>query len=743
METLSILPPREHPQDAHVLRSVLPIRLPPATLRPVAFRVFTKKHDLTLTSSALNLLADFVGKKCGSAWRETGLAEKILDEAAKAWKGASTAVIVEGTAPLFSDVLKSLDLRFHNGRVDAEAEPHKSIHGEALRRSDTPASETQVSAILGQEIRRQCDPRQWLAFVNAFEQPRLVFNPGTNQFQKVSKRSSVFPEPSAKTNHFRSQYALVHHRLLRSMSSQAERPTGPTSHESVKSAPRSSITNPYRLTAIANMLGRGGTRHILLGLLVQSTTGSLAISDLSGSVSLDLDKATPVPADGSWFAPGMFVIVEGIYLGEESGTMLGGKEGVGGTIGGKFLGLSIGGPPCERREITLGSVEPKGDASGWSEPSGAGFGWVDFLGLGSERTTGSRMRSQEKELLQLRTEDGDRTRIVVLGEMNLKNPKTLQAFRKIMGYYAQGDTPGLPMAFILAGNFAPHAVLASDENGSRAAYIDLFESLALVLSEFPDVLRGARFIFLPGDRDPWESAFSGGAAAPLPRKPIPEMFTTKIRKTFSTANADVGKSRASEVQRDAIWTTNPSRLGFLGSVHEMVLFRDDLLARMRRGAIRPNTLKTPHSHKSAAKTEELPRALEKHQQPEETAPDEDAAEAESSTAASEQPSRANGAKSDLEVSRKLVKTLLDQGNLSPFPPHKRPVLWDSADALRLFPLPTALFLVDPEAPTFAVTYEGCHVMNPGRLVPDGQRNLTKWIEYDALTRRSQTLEKAF
>src|SRR5437762_12325639 len=59
--------------------SILPILLPSTTLRPLAFRTFTKKHNLTLTSSALQILATFIGKQCGSGWREEGLAEGVLE----------------------------------------------------------------------------------------------------------------------------------------------------------------------------------------------------------------------------------------------------------------------------------------------------------------------------------------------------------------------------------------------------------------------------------------------------------------------------------------------------------------------------------------------------------------------------------------------------------------------------------------------------------------------------------------
>lgn len=98
---------------------------------------------------------------------------------------------------------------------------------------------------------------------------------------------------------------------------------------------------------------------------------------------------------------------------------------------------------------------------------------------------------------------------------------------------------------------------------------------------------------------------------------------------------------------------------------------------------------------------------------------------------------------DLHIARKLVKTILDQGYLSPFPLSDRPVFWDHAGALQLYPLPTALVLMDPEAPPFAVTYEGCHVMNPGSLTPQGRRGVAQWMEYDARTRRGKIREAIY
>jgi DNA polymerase epsilon subunit 2 len=101
------------------------------------------------------------------------------------------------------------------------------------------------------------------------------------------------------------------------------------------------------------------------------------------------------------------------------------------------------------------------------------------------------------------------------------------------------------------------------------------------------------------------------------------------------------------------------------------------------------------------------------------------------------------ASSGTSVARRLVKTILDQGTVSPFPLPLRPVLWDHASALQLYPLPTALVLADPEAAPFCMTYEGCHVMNPGRLVPEGGVSMARWVEYDVLRNRGKVREERY
>jgi DNA polymerase epsilon subunit 2 len=481
---------------------------------------------------------------------------------------------------------------------------------------------------------------------------------------------------------------------------------------------------------------------MLLGLLTISPTGTLAINDLTGSIALDLTHAKPIPEDGAWFAPGMIVLVDGTYEEEDNNTSsgLGGSGGIGGTIGGKFIGFFIGGPPCERRQLTLGLSGKNGEGD---ITAGGGFGWVDFLGVGSERAVGSKMRKLEQRLIRKPVGDDDlggRGRMVVIGEVNLDQPRTLQALKKLLGLYAAEPEEDTPMTFILMGNFVQHAVMARGGSGGSIEYKECFDALASTLSDYPTLLQSATFIFVPGDNDGWASSFSAGAATPLPRKGIPDMFTSRIKRAFATANAEAEKEKGKKSDGEAIWTSNPSRLSLFGPTHEIVLFRDNMTGRLRRTAI-----------KFASSKPEVEEGDEDTEMPEpEPAPEPEASmdvdtqvqEAESHVPEPET-AKEDAVSSDLHAARKLVKTVLDQGYLSPFGMSIRPVLWDYTSALQIYPLPTAMVLAETEAPAFCVTYEGCHVMNPGSVVAPGRRGVARWVEYDVRGKVGKVREVMF
>lgn len=187
---------------------ILPILLPPATLRPLAFRTFTKKHSLTLTSSALQELATFIGRHCGSGWREEGLAEKVLEEVARAWKGRNGGVIVDGVSPELKEVLKALEGNMSGGRIvtsnrglsrqnslllDAQKQDGDLSNTRLGLRPTVSLTREESQKSFGmsalemdenEEDENLKDPRRWLKVVNALEQPRFIYNVDKKHFEK-------------------------------------------------------------------------------------------------------------------------------------------------------------------------------------------------------------------------------------------------------------------------------------------------------------------------------------------------------------------------------------------------------------------------------------------------------------------------------------------------------------------------------------------------------------------------------
>ncbi len=764
--------------------AVLPILLPPAILRPLAFRTITKKHNLIITSSSLQLVATFIGRHCGSGWREEGLAERVLDEVAKSWKRNSGGVVLDDTPDKkLVDTLKQLESCMSGGRIDVGrlSRSNRGVAGNLpdsrpflTSREDSQTTGLDVEDDLpanfsdDESPSSRQDTRSYLKIISAFTQPRLTYSTTKKSLEISTTPPSLFPPPSQKTALFRNRYNLVHQRLMRNESFQT--PSFSTTAQSKRSLQRSAssmttVQQAYKITPIANLLGRSGSSHLLLGLLaIAPTTGDLALTDLTGSITLELSSARPVPEDGAWFCPGMIVLIEGIY--EEDGSNAGG--GVGGMIGGRFFGSSIGGPPAERRDVTLGISASSNDGSSSILSGGAGFGWLDLLGVGSERAQGKAMRRIQQKLVGGGRNDDDdsrktRTRIAVLGECQLDSPRTLEAIRKILATYAAGDSlEDTPLSIVFMGNFVSRAVLAGAESGAGSIeYKEHFNALASVLSEVPAILSSTTVIFVPGDNDPWASAFSAGAASPLPRDKVPDIFTLRVRRAVNNANAEAGKVNGTG---EAIWMSNPARISVFGPVEDIVLFRDDMTGRLRRSAI---TFEKPGEDKddedvpmhgnadepSTTTDRSASSAIHLHGH-EEMELDPIIHEAESHLPLKkahennqQQQPPSNTAPSDTS-SRKLIKTLLDQSHLSPFPLSTRPILWDYASTLQLYPLPTALVLADAEAAAFAITYEGCHVMNPGRVVDElgaeGRRGgVARWVEYDIRRRKGEVRSVRF
>lgn len=188
--------------------AILPILLPSATLRPLAFRTFTKKHSLTITSSALQELASFIGRQCGSGWREEGLAEKVLEEVARSWKNRNGGVIVDGSSKELLDTLKALEGSMSGGKIVSAgksmslsrenslldtmhndvASTRLGIRPNMIQREDSNTSFGMSTLGVQEEAHDEDeetnDPRAWVKVIDAFDQPRLLYNVDKKHFER-------------------------------------------------------------------------------------------------------------------------------------------------------------------------------------------------------------------------------------------------------------------------------------------------------------------------------------------------------------------------------------------------------------------------------------------------------------------------------------------------------------------------------------------------------------------------------
>lgn len=755
------------------IQTVLPIILPPQTLRPVAFRTLTKKHNLTITSSGLTTLAAFIGRFCGEGWRQEGLAERVLDEIAKLWKRENGGTILDdGSDKKLKTILKAIESCMSGGKVDTAKLTRANS---TLARSESFGARPDVSredsqnslGLSGLDVADvrdisedgPLDARTHLKVISAFQQPQLTYSVAKKTLEVRSKSQSLLPPVQHKIAAFKSRYHLVHQRLMRNESFQTTTFSNTTGKSSL-SRSASSMASPsgaYKITPISNLLGRSGSPHLLLGMLVHSAAGDLSLTDLTGSTVLELSVARPVPDADAWFCPGMIVLVEGTYEDDGSNNSnLGSAGGVGGQIKGRFIVDTMAGPPAERREVTLGiSHNHKADAL--HTVAGAGYGWFDFLGTGSEKAIGQQMRRLQRTVLGHRSnddspEDTKRSKVIMLGECHLDHPRTLDAIKAILNTYTStNESSHYPLTIVMLGNFVSSAAMAGSlKGGDSIQYKEAFDGLASTLSEFPSLLATTTLVFVPGDNDPWASSFSAGAATLLPRQGIPELFTSRIRRAINNANSDAAHKKDVDTPGEVVFTSNPARLSVFGPVEEIVLFRDDITGRIRRNAV---LFPKPEEDEDGMDAENDITAIQ---------PDDDAnmPDPDVEAAASHIPSAANvtsDTNSHLDkatlVGRRLTKLLLDQSHLAPFPTSIRPTLWDYSHSLGLYPLPTALVVCDAEAPAFVVTYEGCVVLNPGRIIGTdkggnaGQRRrgagTARWIEYDLLRKRGEIKEVRF
>lgn len=182
------------------------------------------------------------------------------------------------------------------------------------------------------------------------------------------------------------------------------------------------------------------------------------------------------------------------------------------------------------------------------------------------------------------------------------------------------------------------------------------------------------FVFVPGPADPFDVS-----NLVLPRRALPHTLVAGFKAKLPKVS----------------FPSNPCRISYKSQ--EIVIFRDDLMSRMLRNTVR---LK---ADLAGLVNEQLQEVVQNEMQAEEDRgerpqqwSDDKLGEARKKVLSQFVSFRP--AAFSLQTLRRrfsqLVQTVLDQSHLAPFPLQVRPILWEFDQALRLFPLPTAVrFLV--------------------------------------------------
>ncbi|KAI0702873.1 epsilon DNA polymerase [Cytidiella melzeri] len=273
--------------------------------------------------------------------------------------------------------------------------------------------------------------------------------------------------------------------------------------------------------------------------------------------------------------------------------------------------IAIGHPPCESREAAR-SI----------------YGHIDFLGKGATTL------AEDVQLAdRLRTDLPD-LRFFVLSDVWLDHTEAMNGLAKMFDNCVENNF--IPKVIVLCGNFSCRGIAQGAARDIRR-YQDGFDDLAELIAKYPVITRTTHFVLVPGPAD-----ITGNAV--LPRRPIMSSFTQKL------------KSRIPNIH----FGTNPCRIKFCDQ--EMVIFREDLMARMLRNlvGVKPNVRED-------------------------------------------------------DLKRYLVQSILDQSHLVPLMTAIHPVHSEFDHSLRLYPLPTTVILAD-KYERYQMTYEGCHVFNPGSFI---------------------------
>ncbi|GAB9463817.1 hypothetical protein Gpo141_00001264 [Globisporangium polare] len=256
---------------------------------------------------------------------------------------------------------------------------------------------------------------------------------------------------------------------------------------------------------------------------------------------------------------------------------------------------------------------------------------------------------QLEQIRELEAGDHHAT-FIVLSDVHLDDPQVM----KHLDVLFQGLESVLPVLFVLMGDFISSSIGGGAGSNSLQDLKEYFDELATLILKYPRLAEFSKFVLVPGPNDP-------GSSRAFPRHPLPSMCTQELMRRVPNVTC----------------TTNPCRIRYY--TQDLVIFRDNLHQKMQRHALLPVVLEDENEHGDEAEPIDVDGETGQTQ---------------------------------VDVSKHLVKTIIDQAHLTPLPLMACPINWAFDASLQLFPLPDVLILGDATE-QFQLGYSSVAVFHPG------------------------------
>lgn len=662
----------------------------------------SKKYGLNLKTSALTVLANFIGQHYGVHWKTDQRTSLFLEAISKIWKREGRGIFVDGDG--IEDVIKQIQENEKRSRMrqlhetvddtmDIDSSMINSIGFEDPDLSVMLHSEPDIigndhndsfhlnGKTISHNINASVEWKEYFKIIDIKSYSNFTYNRKKKQYEyhNREKYRLLVPQVDDFLNHYINKYHILRDRLLRYDYYASSR------YKSVADS-HDKTEQPKTITMIKNLLGRNEQRFALFGMLTLNNMGIWQLQDESDKIELVLSQC--IFSTDNYFVPGNFIVVDGFYSSTQ-----------------KFHVLSATHPPAEPKHKTnevISLIDPH-----WPYNK---FGKVELT---------------LKDLLKIELKTHPENKLIFLGgDLFLDNQLTIDLLKKVFSKIEEEmtifetnndildeNTKFNPVSIVFNGSFYSKTMDITDSSSTTHStstnfYKAGFDNLAFILESFPNICERCKLIFVPGDNDPWMSMVSKDSNSIWPKFQIPLMFTTKLRK----------------IAKDIEFVSNPCRLNYLG--HDILIARDNLHSRLCRNDITylckltdteiaeamrnyPNSQISQLNFTQTGSTAEDALSIDKLMH-----------------------------RNEIE-SKKIVKTVLDQGDLSPFVEKVRPLSTNIWDVMNLTPVPDFICLSDTTAPSFTRNYKGCEFTNVGSFLSGGH---AKYCEYIPQSKKSRIID---